>query len=166
MAARTFTASEVILSGPLGARNSRAGLNIVRGRIEVPIASSLSASDVLFMCRIPNNATLVDWYVRGGIAASTTWILSVGFSAASGGAYPTDQLTEASLSANSLASTVSLTTSAVGGWNRAQTAGSAMAIPAKLSIVTDNWVWLTATCGGSTTGSMSLDLVAYYMLGE
>ena len=177
MAARTFTASTMggdAGTGPI--KGIHAGLNVVVSKIRVPIASSLTASDVLLMARIPNGALITDWYCRGGIAASTTHIISVGFQAATGAAAAggppivVDKLNRGtpSLTSDSIAAIISLTTSAVGGFARTQSSVS-QKLPIKVSISGDwaqQWAWMQATCGGSTTGSHSLIFVVSYLLGD
>ena len=168
MTANTFTASQV---GAL--LQLHAGPNIVRGRIKPTAASSLSASDVLLMVQIPNHATVVDWWCRGGIASSTTFKISVGIqpgTAQSSGSIPivVDTIKGTSLTSDTLCAAVSLTTSAVGGYGRLQSTMNT-AVPFRVSISDDHpqqWCWLTATCGGSTTGSSSLEFVVTYLMGQ
>ena len=175
MAARTFTASVMGTGADIASmKYIHAGLNVVRSKLQVPIASSLTASDVLLMVRLPNRATVVDWYCRGGVAASTTYILSVGIQAATGSASAggppivVDDINTVSMTSDSIAAVVSLTTGNATGFARL---GSSVnqGLPFRISISDDwaqQWCWMQATCGGSTTGSHSLQFVVSYIVGE
>lgn len=67
MATRT-TAAAVSTVQP---RLVHAGLNVATASYHAN-GNTTSASDVILMTKIPNKATIVDWYVRGHAGSSTT----------------------------------------------------------------------------------------------
>jgi hypothetical protein len=173
----TFTASEIN-----ALKRNHAGINMVRSRIGIA-SGSLTTSDVVLMVRVPNGATVIDWWVSGGIAidgGTGTWKLGVQGShtdGISGNALGDDTLyAELSLTASGIARagvamnySVSATnsTSVVHGVAASARPGL---MPFKISVsdgAIPQWVWLQLTnSAGSTTATCSLQMTVLYIVGQ
>jgi hypothetical protein len=146
----TFTSSE--LYG--GMKMNHTGINVAQNHI----LRALSVSEVAYLARIPNQATILRAYLSGGTTGITTGTWSLGF------AEPVvNALNGASLTVDSLAAAISLTSSAqfimpvVGG----------TLFPIKVSLSDDQaHVWIRASCLGSFTATTtsSLRLVVEYVV--
>jgi hypothetical protein len=174
----TFTASEIN-----ALKRNHAGINMVRSRIGIA-SGSLTTSDVVLMVRVPNGATVIDWWVSGGIAidgGTGTWKLGVQGShtdGISGNALSDDTLFAAlSLTASGIAragvamnySISSTWTASAGGSAEAKSARPGL-MPFKISVsdgAIPQWVWLQLTNSeGSTTATCSLQMTVLYIVGQ
>ena len=174
----TFTASEVN-----ALKRHYIGINVVRSRIGIA-AGSLTTSDVVFMVRVPNHATVIDWWVTGGIAidgSTGTWKCGLNGS-------NVDSISNASMTDDSLYAQLSLTAGAVAragvtlNYSISATVSTSVAhgpataarpggiMPFRLSMSDDvipqyRWIQLTNSAG-STTATCSLQMVVLYLVGQ
>ena len=143
MATQTITASEVT---PL--RASFVAPNYCRSRVTILPASSLSASDVIFLMKVPNGATVYDWALTGP-GNQAQW--KVGMRTADG---VVDSI-----------SGLSITNSSMYGYPGV----TKNPIPFHISLsdgATPQWAWCQAVVNGSTTGTVSLIFSMMYLMGE
>jgi len=171
----TFTSTEInaLKNNPFGANHVRARWTATAG--------SFTVSDVVLMARLPNGATLIDWKVTGGTAGKASTVWTMGFQGS-----VIDAISDASLTADSLALGISLTGSGVGSaWApifpsaSASLSGSLVnpplwtspraVLPLKISLsddATPRYVWIQMSPRGSTTATTSLQLIITYLMGE
>jgi hypothetical protein len=173
----TFTASEIN-----ALKRNHAGINMVRSRIGIA-SGSLTTSDVVLMVRVPSGATVIDWWVNGGIGidgGTGTWKLGVQGS-------HTDAISGNALSDDTLYAAMSLTTSGIFragvafNYSVSATVTNSVAqatvnsarpglMPFKISLsdgAMPQWVWLQLTnSSGSTTATCSLQMTVLYIVGQ
>ena len=160
MAAGTFTGSEVF-----ALKQNHTGENVIRSRWAFPVGGqSLSASDIVFMARVPNRAIVTDWVLWGGNAGVTTALWKLGIL---GGVALTDPITGRSITDDQMIAAASLT--AGNAYRMFQTiAVNAANGPFQVSLSDDNvqqFVWVGCTfTSGSTTATGSLNLYLKYLV--
>lgn len=143
MAAWTATASDALAF----VRSNETGLTVVRTHIGgSQLPASFSASDIILIAKIPNKATIVDFYMAGIVPGDGT-IFHVGTAADDDGV------------------AAALTLSGTAAIKRAD-AGSTM--PFKVSLtdaVTPQWTWLFAErVSGTATNTCSIQFVVTYAM--
>ena len=146
----TFTASEEYG----GLKANQFGLNTVRSHLH----AALSVSEIALLARVPNHATIHSIILSGGTTGNTTGTWSLGFQSAI-----VDQIHGASLTTNSLAAAISLTSSAI----YIQPVVGGPMYPIRVSLSDDavpQWVWIQASVAGSVTATTtsSLNLTVSY----
>lgn len=150
----TVTASEV---NPLRAQHNAE--NVVRARYQ----GVVSVSDVVLLARIPNGAVLTGWHLSGGTGNISTGTWSLGFRTT-----VIDPITEATFTADSLHSGISLTASGFADSFGQSGIGTPRCAPTRISLSEQNdpqWVWVRASPLGSLTASKtsSLNFIVRYM---
>ncbi len=151
----TFTATEI---NPM--KGLHTGVNVVRSRY----AGSLTVSEVLLVARIPNKATVIDWWAAGGqVASASTGTWKVGVQGT-----VVDAISGATLTEDSIHAGLSITASGAGG--RSDRANTSNKVPFKVSLsdgAANQFIWLTAMySAGSFTGTHSMNFTVVYTLGE
>lgn len=161
MAITTFTASEI---GSLKAAHT--GLNVVRGVFQnFPTGGiTLTVSSIVYMCKIPAGAILIDGYLVGGEASGGEGTWNLGIRKGDGGTtFPVNPLGGLSVSDNSLLAAVTLSD---GVLSRFTSGGTRSALPYQVSVSENDayqFHWLVATAvTGSGTATTSLQVVALY----
>ena len=164
MAVTTFTASEI---GSLKANTT--GLNVVRGVFQnFPAGGiTLTVSSVVFMCKIPAGATLIDGYLVGGNAAADEGTWNLGIRKGDGGTtFPVNPISGLSVSDNSLLPAVTISD----GFKHQFRSDTRGALPYKVSVSENDafqYHWLVATAVlGSGTATTSLQVVAMYLAND
>jgi len=159
MATRTFTSTVYERQGLSGQRY-RLGMNFIGGTLPETQLINLSVSDIVFLCRIPNRATIVDWYLKGNSTTTiTAAIMKMGIVSAGSAVAGTESTFGSALTFSSTA------------WMHRPGGGSATAlvtsVPFKVSISDTDaqagaLVYATASSGTFTT-SLSLDFGFWYV---
>ena len=141
MAALTYTATDTV-NPP---RLNHSGVTTVVARYTHGGATSLSASDLIYMVRVPNKVQILDGYITGTCGGDAT-VWDVGVSS------------QGTFTDNNLGAALTLSeTSALKRFN-------GISLPVKISLTDDasplsTWVILTRTSGTSTaTASIVLTL--------
>ncbi len=182
----TFTASEIN-----ALKRNHTGINVVRSRIVIA-SGSLTTSDVVLMARVPNHATVIDWWVTGGVGidgGTGTWKLGLQGS-------NVDAISRTSMTDDAMHSGLSLTAGAVAragvalNYSISVTVSASVStsfaegiahgpavsnrpdnrMPFKISMsdgAMPQHVWMQLTnSAGSTTATCSLQLVILYLVGQ
>lgn len=161
----TFTASEV---NSLKAVHT--GENVVISHFE----NSVTTSEIVFLAKVPNHATITYWRLQGGTAvdgATGTW--KIGF-------FPpvVDTISGASLSEAGLHATASLTASNIVGsdiitWSVSASImvpTKAAQLPIRVSISDDalqQFSWIGATLSSASgTATTTMHFIVKYLIGE
>ena len=140
----TFTASE--MHG--GLKMNHTGINTAQSHLH----AALSVSEVAFLARIPNHATIHNLMISGGTTGNTTGTWSLGFATA-----VVNARSGASLTTNSLAAAISLTSSAI----YIQPIVGGPMYPIEVSLSDDavpQFVWIQASVLGSVTATTTSSL--------
>lgn len=148
----TFTASEAYG----GLKQNHIGPNLVVSHLH----RALSVSEVALLARVPNHATIHRLYLAGGTTGNTTGTWSLGFASP-----VVNALNGASLTVDSLAAAISLTSSAI----YLQPIVGGPLYPIQVSLSDDaasQFVWIRASVLGSVsaTTTSSLRLVVEYVV--
>ena len=151
----TVTSSEM---NPLKAN---LGVNYVRSHT---VVTGATVSDVVFLARLPDRATLIWWSLKGGSAGNTSGTWKLGFTTP---ATLVDTTSGNTITYDSLHAGVSLT---VGGMGAPVSVQGNQNLPFRLSLSDDSvnhfaWLALTATSGTLST-STSLDFQMLYIVGD
>ena len=137
----TFTASQ--LHG--GMKMNHTGPNVAQAHLH----AALSVSEIAFLARIPNGATIHSLVLSGGTTGNTTGTWSLGFNT------PVAIDNNASLSVAGLAAAISLTASAI---YILPVVGGPM-FPMRISLSDDQqFAWIQASPLGSVTATTTSSL--------
>jgi hypothetical protein len=148
----TFTASEMY--GGLKANHT--GINVAQSHLH----RALSVSEIALLARIPNHATILRLYLSGGTTGNSTGTWSLGFQTP-----VVNARSGASLTVDSLAAAISLTSSAI----YVQPLVGGPMYPIEVSLSDDavqQFVWIQASVLGSVTATTtsSLRLTVEYVV--
>lgn len=164
MAITTFTASEIT---PLKANHT--GLNVVRATFQnFPAGGiTLTVSSIIYMCKIPQGAILIDGYLVGGNSAADEGTWNLGIRKGDGSTtFPVNPISGLSVSDNSLLAAVTLSD----GFLQRFTSLARPSLPYKVSVSEGDafqFHWLVATAVlGSGTATTSLQIVAMYLAND
>lgn len=139
MAAATYTASDQTATPRL----NHEGVTVARATFTLAAAGSLSASDVIFLVKVPNQTWILDAYVAG-TAGGDAQLFQLGTAADEDGVG------------------INLTFSETAALKRA----NASTLPFKVSLsdsARPQWTWLRLTrTSGTSTATMSVNVVVMY----
>lgn len=147
-------------TAPSGVRSAPSGLNAVWAVYSVTSGQTLSISDVINFCQVPENATILDGYISGVIKNGTGSIVKVGLGAAgnpsaTGASTDADLISGVTLSATRVLARFGAASAGAGGMPYQVAAIAAATYPKSYPVN------LTLS-SGTNTSSVSIGLFMIY----
>jgi len=155
----TGTVGSTGTAAPAGTRSNFDGINIVWATYSVTSGQTLSTSDVINFCQLPEGATILDGYLVGLIKSATGTVVKLGLGAAGNPA-----ITGASTDGDLIAALTLSTTRVFSRFGGAATVAAVPYIPAAIAAATypkSYPINLTMT-SGTNTASVSISLYLVY----